>query len=200
MGIAIDRTPTGWAAGQGKIKLEQAAAEDDFADDKTGLSPKPSIDDDADDREDFEPTPIMQFLLCAVAALEGADIAVLGPCLFALQRDIGLKLTDLAYLGVAQAVCANLTGPLWGILADRGTVSRRKILIIGSLGQGAVTVSLAFVTVMTPMIFLRALNGIMLASLPPSPTVWWRTAHRTPGAEECLAKCRLRWFLACCSP
>jgi len=93
--------------------------------------------------------------------------AVLGPCLFALQRDIGLKLTDLAYLGVAQAVCSNLAGPLWGILADRGTVSRRTILIVGSIGQGAVTVSLAFVTVMVPMIFLRALNGIMLASLRP---------------------------------
>eukprot|EP00929_Paragymnodinium_shiwhaense_P057521 TRINITY_DN287_c0_g1_i2.p1 TRINITY_DN287_c0_g1~~TRINITY_DN287_c0_g1_i2.p1 ORF type:complete len:544 (+),score=135.45 TRINITY_DN287_c0_g1_i2:123-1754(+) len=117
--------------------------------------------------EGAEPDNVMKFLLCAVAMLEGADVAVLGPCLQALQTDVGLKLTDLAYLGVAQAVCTNLAAPLWGILADRGTLSRKTILIVGSLGQGLVTVCLAFVTVMTPMIFLRALNGIMLASLRP---------------------------------
>merc|ERR1712151_177665 len=45
--------------------------------------------------------------------------------------------------------------------------SRRAILIIGSLGQGAVTVALAFITSLTPMIFLRGMNGIMLASFRP---------------------------------
>lgn len=114
-----------------------------------------------------EPAPLMLFLLCAVSALEGADTALLPAAMLALQKDVGLKFTDLAYLNVAQAVCTNIAAPLWGIFADRNLLSRRNILIIGSLGQGAVTVLLSCVTVMGPMIFLRALNGIMLSALRP---------------------------------
>mmetsp|Transcript_26017 Transcript_26017/g.56783 ORF Transcript_26017/g.56783 Transcript_26017/m.56783 type:complete len:560 (+) Transcript_26017:38-1717(+) len=113
------------------------------------------------------PTRLMLFLLCAVSALEGADTALLPAAMLALQKDVGLKFTDLAYLNVAEAVCVNLAAPLWGILADRGAVSRRKILIIGSLGQGAVTVMLSVITALGPMVFLRALNGIMLSALRP---------------------------------
>jgi len=119
------------------------------------------------EEEEKEPARLMLFLLCAVSALEGADTALLPAAMMALQKDVGLKFTDLAYLNVAQAVCTNIAAPLWGIIADRGILSRRNILIIGSLGQGAVTVLLSCVTVMGPMIFLRALNGIMLSSLRP---------------------------------
>merc|ERR1719215_2465662 len=53
------------------------------------------------------------------------------------------------------------------MLADNGTLSRRSIMIIGSLGQGAATVGLAMTTALTPMVLLRGLNGIMLSSLRP---------------------------------
>lgn len=125
------------------------------------------VEDRKESEVDKYPSYQMMFLLCAVSALEGADTALLPAAMMALQRDVGLKFTDLAYLNVAQMVCTNLAAPLWGILADRGTLSRRNILIIGSLGQGAVTVLLSFITVMGPLIFLRALNGIMLSALRP---------------------------------
>eukprot|EP00929_Paragymnodinium_shiwhaense_P068996 TRINITY_DN3480_c0_g1_i1.p1 TRINITY_DN3480_c0_g1~~TRINITY_DN3480_c0_g1_i1.p1 ORF type:complete len:687 (-),score=122.12 TRINITY_DN3480_c0_g1_i1:419-2479(-) len=105
--------------------------------------------------------------LCIVAMLEGADVAVLGPTLYALQKSLDLSLTDLAYLMMAQAICKNLAAPLWGILADWGMVKRSRILVIGALGQGIVTIALACVSEIQPMIFLRALNGCMLASLRP---------------------------------
>eukprot|EP00929_Paragymnodinium_shiwhaense_P115864 TRINITY_DN85012_c0_g1_i1.p1 TRINITY_DN85012_c0_g1~~TRINITY_DN85012_c0_g1_i1.p1 ORF type:complete len:539 (+),score=112.71 TRINITY_DN85012_c0_g1_i1:62-1678(+) len=158
-----------------QVAMQMEASEDScdnsaLDDEKAQLSPKAQVQVQMQivgAAAEFEPDYMMQLLLCAVAMLEGADVAVIGPCLYALQRDIGLELTDLAYLGVAQAVCMNVAAPLWGILADRGILSRRSILVVGSIGQGAVTVSLAFVTMMTPMIFLRALNGVMLASLRP---------------------------------
>jgi MFS family permease len=117
--------------------------------------------------EPYEATKMMKFLLCSVAALEGADNLLMPVTMFALQKYAGIKFTDLIYLGGMQAVCSNIAGPLWGMFADRGTISRRNILMIGSLGQGVVTVFLAFITSLTPMIILRGLNGIMLASLRP---------------------------------
>jgi MFS family permease len=87
--------------------------------------------------------------------------------MFALQDKAGIKFTDLVYLGGIQAVCTNIAAPLWGILADRGALSRRTILILGSFGQGLVTVLLACVTDLTPMVFLRGMNGMMLAALRP---------------------------------
>lgn len=128
---------------------------------------KPAEPDATAEDDKREPTYLMQFLLCSAAALEGADTALLPAAMLALQEDIGLHLNDLAYLNTAQAVCTNLAAPFWGIMADRGIIGRRNILIIGSLGQGFVTCMLAAVTIMGPMIILRALNGALLAALRP---------------------------------
>jgi len=119
------------------------------------------------DADEYEPNFILKFLLCAVAALEGADNLLIGATMFALIENAGIEFTDLVYLGGLQAVCTNIAGPLWGMLADRRTISRRNILIIGSLGQGLATVGLALTTDLKPMIMLRGVNGIMLASLRP---------------------------------
>jgi len=116
---------------------------------------------------DAEPSLLVQALLCCVSILEGADTQLLGASMRALQEDIGLHLTDLAYMTVSQAVCTNIAAPLWGILADRGVMRRRTILVVGAMGQGLVTILLAFVTDLIPMILLRALNGILLAALRP---------------------------------
>jgi len=138
---------------------------------KAALSPKPPKDDVDEEAlssaEEYEPACLLKFLLCSVAALEGADNLLIGATMFALIETAGIEFTDLVYLGGLQAVCTNIAGPIWGMLADNGTLSRRSILIIGSLGQGAATVGLAMTTALTPMVLLRGLNGIMLSSLRP---------------------------------
>uniref|UniRef100_A0A7S1LET4 Major facilitator superfamily (MFS) profile domain-containing protein n=1 Tax=Alexandrium catenella TaxID=2925 RepID=A0A7S1LET4_ALECA len=117
--------------------------------------------------EEREPSCLMTSLLCAVTMLEGMDTQLLPASMFALQRDIGFKLTDLAYLTVAQGVCINIAAPLWGILADRGILRRRTILAIGSFGQGVLSLGLALPTALWHMIALRALVGALLAALRP---------------------------------
>jgi MFS family permease len=117
--------------------------------------------------KEHEPGLLILFMLCAVSFLEGADTQLLPASMFALQKDINLALTDLAVLNTAQAVMTNLAAPFWGTLADRGMLKRRTILVVGSLGQGMVTILLAVVTSMGPMILLRGLCGVFLASLRP---------------------------------
>jgi MFS family permease len=117
--------------------------------------------------EENEASSVLVFIFCAVGALEGADVALLPSVLYALTQDLHMSLTDLGYAIVAQAVLQNAAAPIWGVLADRGTMKRKTILLIGSLMQGAITVLLALVTSFGPMIFLRGLNGAMLAALRP---------------------------------
>lgn len=106
-------------------------------------------------------------LLILVGGLEGAD-AVLLPCVFfALQRDVGLSLNDLALMSMVQALSGNIASPLWGIMADRGTFKRRTIIIVGCIVQGLITMVLAGVDTLWFMVVLRAFNGVMLASLRP---------------------------------
>merc|ERR1719401_692081 len=99
--------------------------------------------------------------------IEGADTQLLGASMKALQEDLNLQLMDISYMTMSQLVCTNLAAPFWGILADRGVLRRRTILLVGALGQGLVTILLAFVTDMLPLVFLRALNGALLAALRP---------------------------------
>lgn len=106
-------------------------------------------------------------LLCATSAIEGADMALLPSCMFALQIELGLGPGQLATLSLWQALLQALSAPLWGVLADRGTLSRRAILAIGCSGWGLVTVMLGCTSAWVPMVLLRALNGLMLACLRP---------------------------------
>jgi len=113
------------------------------------------------------PSTRLLSLLVLVGGLEGAD-AVLLPCVFyALQRDLGLSLNDLAVMSMVQALAGNFASPVWGILADRGALKRRTIVVTGCVVQGLITVVLAGVDRMWAMLALRALNGAMLASLRP---------------------------------
>jgi len=114
-----------------------------------------------------EPAMIIQLSLFAVSALEGLDTQLIPVCLFALQRDIKLTLSHVAILTTVQMVLTNLAAPFWGILADRGTLQRRKILMIGALGEGLAVTTLAFAPNFVPMIISRALSGFFLASLRP---------------------------------
>lgn len=106
-------------------------------------------------------------LLCLCAALEGADTMLLRAVFFALQLDLGLSLSDVATITLFQAAFQALSAPFWSILADRGILRRKTILVLGSVLQGVVTAGLASVSSVPSMIVLRSLNGVMLASLRP---------------------------------
>lgn len=111
--------------------------------------------------------PMLLMSLCMVSALEGADMALLPAVFFALQEDLGMRLTDLATMTLIQGVFGCLSAPFWGIVADRGLMKRKNIIIMGCVFQGIVTILLAFVDQFYTMTCLRALNGIFLASLKP---------------------------------
>lgn len=147
-------------------KLTEAINDDDF--------PKKAKQEALDlpspvplEQDDREASGMLLASLCAVSALEGADTALLPAVFFALQRDLKLDLTTLATMALAQGVTSSIAAPFWGILADRAILQRKTIIILGCVMQGLVTMSLAFVDGFLPMICLRVLNGIMLASLRP---------------------------------
>lgn len=106
-------------------------------------------------------------LLCAVSAVEGADLALLPASMFALQRDLGLRPGQLATMALWQALFEAAAAPVWGVLADRAVLTRRSILVLGCAGWGLVTAALALVDAYAPMVALRAVNGVLLASLRP---------------------------------
>eukprot|EP00931_Biecheleriopsis_adriatica_P088469 TRINITY_DN62781_c0_g1_i1.p1 TRINITY_DN62781_c0_g1~~TRINITY_DN62781_c0_g1_i1.p1 ORF type:complete len:609 (-),score=126.05 TRINITY_DN62781_c0_g1_i1:106-1686(-) len=95
------------------------------------------------------------------------DTQLIPASLFAFQRDIGFHLSDIAILTTVQMVLTNLAAPFWGILADRGILTRRKILMIGALGEALAVSVIASVTNIIPMVFCRAASGFFLASLRP---------------------------------
>lgn len=107
------------------------------------------------------------FLLCLVTGLEGADMVLLPCVLYALERDVGLSLNDLAMMSMVQALASNFAAPAWGVLADRGTLRRKTIIVAGCVLQGLITMLLAGVDGFALMTVLRAFNGAFLASLKP---------------------------------
>merc|ERR1719336_3086893 len=70
-------------------------------------------------------------------------------------------------LGIAQGVLQNMGAIVWGIMADRGFMSRRKILCFAAAVQGLCTLSLAFISTIPPMWPIRLANGFFLAALRP---------------------------------
>eukprot|EP00931_Biecheleriopsis_adriatica_P056761 TRINITY_DN3365_c0_g1_i3.p1 TRINITY_DN3365_c0_g1~~TRINITY_DN3365_c0_g1_i3.p1 ORF type:complete len:500 (+),score=99.49 TRINITY_DN3365_c0_g1_i3:47-1546(+) len=114
-----------------------------------------------------EPRPLVLLCLCMVSAVEGMDTQLIPASLFAFQRDIGFRLSDVAILTTVQMVLTNLAAPFWGILADRGILTRRNILIIGALGEAVAVTAIAFAPSIILMVFCRAASGFFLASLRP---------------------------------
>jgi len=114
-----------------------------------------------------EASKILLCSLCAVSALEGADMALLPAVFFALQGDLGLTLGNLATMSLVQGVTGSAVAPFWGIVADRGIMKRKNIITFGCVMQGLVTMALAFIDDFLLMTCLRALNGVFLASLRP---------------------------------
>ena len=64
-------------------------------------------------------------------------------------------------------ILTNLAGPFWAALADRGTLEKKTILIVGCLGEGISATCFAFVPNFTTMMVVRAFSGFFLAALRP---------------------------------
>lgn len=131
--------------------------------DRSGLS---GLSDEKVEEEKSPPT-MMILQLCCISAIEGMDAGLLPAVNYALQEDLGLRLTDLSVLTLAQAVAQALAAPIWGVLADRRVIRRKTLLSLGAFFQGLSTVMLSFTTGFSWMLLLRVVNGAMLASLKP---------------------------------
>lgn len=126
------------------------------------VSPLPELDTGR------APSLVVQGVLCALAALEGADNQLLGASLAYTGNDLGFKLNSLTQMSIAQGIFANAAAPFWGVLADRQLFRQKDLLVVAALGQGLITVILALQTSFGgTMIFLRGLNGLFLAGLRP---------------------------------
>jgi MFS family permease len=119
------------------------------------------------ERQDAYSVTKILALLCVVASLEGADNALLPSTIEALIESLGITYWHMGILAVCQAFIQALSAPLWGIMASRGIMDRKKILIIGCIAQGAATVVLSQVKKYPMMIPIRMINGMCLASLRP---------------------------------
>lgn len=136
--------------------------------DRSGLSGPSSLTDSDEKVEEEKSPPTMMILqLCCISAIEGMDAGLLPAVNYALQEDLGLRLTDLSVLTLAQAVAQALAAPIWGVLADRRVIRRKTLLSLGAFFQGLSTVMLSFTTGFSWMLLLRVVNGAMLASLKP---------------------------------
>lgn len=112
-------------------------------------------------------SPTLLFLLSIVSLIEGVDDAMLPAVAYAIQLDLSLDLSQVTSMSMIQALTMAVFAPLWGILADRQVMTRKLLMATGCIGQGIVTIILAFTSDYGMMMSLRALNGIMLASLKP---------------------------------
>jgi len=68
---------------------------------------------------------------------------------------------------MAQGIFQNMGAIVWGIMADRGYMTRRKILCFAAAVQGLCTFGLGLVSTIPPMWPIRILNGFFLAALRP---------------------------------
>mmetsp|Transcript_41342 Transcript_41342/g.76948 ORF Transcript_41342/g.76948 Transcript_41342/m.76948 type:complete len:475 (-) Transcript_41342:388-1812(-) len=147
-----------------KVEFEGVVAPTDSRQEDTPASKMPDAPNNS------AKTGIRRSTFCCLAAawmVEGADSQLLNTCLFALQRDIGLSLHEIAVLTTAQMIMANLACPFWGILADRHVLKKRSILALGCLGVGVAVTGMSLVSTILPLVFLRAMCGVFLATLRP---------------------------------
>merc|ERR1711992_77912 len=99
---------------------------------------------------------------------EGMDIVLIGASQQAFFRDVeGWDLWAHGPLGMVQGIFQNMGAIVWGIMADRGFMSRRKILCFAAAVQGLCTLTLAFISSIPPMWPIRMANGFFLAALRP---------------------------------
>jgi len=119
------------------------------------------------DDKDLEPSNTVLFWLCSTIALKGVATQLIFACQKALQENLDFQLSHFAALTTVQMILTNLAGPFWAALADRGTLEKKTILIVGCLGEGISATCFAFVPNFTMMMVVRAFSGFFLAALRP---------------------------------
>lgn len=118
------------------------------------------------DAERYSVAPMM-VLLCSITFTEGADAALFPSVTKALENLEDFNVTWLGYLATTQMLFQATAGPLWGIAASRGIMTRKRILTLGTFFQGFATLLMWMNLDITVMCSLRAINGSMLAALRP---------------------------------
>src|SRR5882672_1016784 len=85
-------------------------------------------------------------LLLVTAAITGwaTAIAMIGPLLVDLSRDLDVPLAQAGLLGAALSLPWALGAPLSGLLSDR--LGRRPLMVLALCGVGGATISSAFAT------------------------------------------------------
>lgn len=98
--------------------------------------------------------------------VKGADLQLLPASFRAMEVDLGVEPITLAMMALCQGVAAAASGPMWGNLVDSG-ISRKWLLMVGTMSWGACTIALATVTSLYSMALVRMMNGLALAMLLP---------------------------------
>eukprot|EP00931_Biecheleriopsis_adriatica_P041494 TRINITY_DN23708_c0_g2_i1.p1 TRINITY_DN23708_c0_g2~~TRINITY_DN23708_c0_g2_i1.p1 ORF type:complete len:485 (-),score=78.80 TRINITY_DN23708_c0_g2_i1:78-1532(-) len=130
-------------------------------------------------------------MLYILAAVKGADMAMLPASFRAMERDLAMTPQELGMLALCQGVSMAMAGPFWGNLVDSG-VSRKLLLKVGTSAWGFCTFQLAFVSGIWMMAFLRVLNGFALAIVLPVSQSYLADVV----AEHCVGEVCGRAYLA----
>ncbi|MFJ9468911.1 MFS transporter [Streptomyces caniferus] len=136
---------------------------------------------------DDEPRPgrwLALAVLVLAVLLVGVDATVLGLATPFLSEDLRPSGTQLLWIGdIYSFVIAGLLVSM-GSLGDR--IGRKKLLLIGSVGFGAMSVLAAYASTPEMMIAARALQGVAGATLMPSTLALIRNLFHDP-KERSLA-------------
>lgn len=112
------------------------------------------------------PRSINLWLICACAALDGADLMILPASFRAMESSLALPPVQLATLAIGQAVAFAMSGPLWANLADNG-FPRKKLLCAGACAWSICSLLLGFVSNFQIMVAIRIVNGVALSMVTP---------------------------------
>lgn len=117
--------------------------------------------------ENYPILPMMT-LLCLVGITEGLDGGLFPAISKALENTVDFDVGTLGFMAMVQFLCQAFGGPVWGVFAARGIMTRKQILVIGTLMQGLATLVMwMFIENFTMLLIMRGFNGICLGALRP---------------------------------
>ncbi|KAF8821766.1 transporter, major facilitator family protein, partial [Cardiosporidium cionae] len=99
------------------------------------------------------------------AGLDGCDDQLLPSSFRALEVELNFHPAMLGQITLVQTLCLSIASPIWGYLSDKH--SRKWILTCGAFVWGAATIGLAWVSEISQVMLLRALNGFALGCVGP---------------------------------
>lgn len=111
-------------------------------------------------------------VICLVAMVDGADLAIMGACFRAFEEELHLGPFALGLMSLAQSLTTALAAPVWGWMSDNRIVSRRSLWAGAALGWGVVMACLAVCSNFALIILLRLANGCFLSCMAPLIQTW----------------------------